>query len=85
MKYRNSRSFVEQTIFSQAPDLNKQLYIIYGENDIPLTKNYMPDLAENLKKLAPPQFRFHVEIVSGSGHIPKTSLEDGLRFVFLER
>lgn len=69
-------------LFSQISGLEKWLYIIYGEKDIPLAKDYIPDMAENLKTLAPLSFRFKVETVSWEGHIPKFSLAEGLRFIF---
>jgi len=76
-------NFIE--LFSQKPEQRKTLFIVYGENDIPLAKEFIPELKETLLELAPSSFRLHVDRVLGEGHIPETGLEDGIRFLFDSR
>ena len=70
-----------ERLFRGRPSLNKSLFIIYGDDDIPLVKDFMPDFVKLIRDLKPDHFRFEAQVVPGGGHVPESSLYRGLRFV----
>jgi predicted alpha/beta superfamily hydrolase len=58
------------------------LYLVHGTKDSPRVTNYVPDLQDYLESHAPESFRSKLEILEGEGHVPDSSLERGLRFIF---
>jgi enterochelin esterase-like enzyme len=62
------------------PALEKTVFIVYGEDDIPLAREFVPALAGAIRKQAGTGLRFGVKAVPRGGHIPAGSLADGLRF-----
>jgi len=61
---------------------NMILYMIYGTEDSPRVTDFVPDYHAFLEKNAPSRFKsFHI-ILEGEGHVPPSSLERGLRFIF---
>lgn len=71
-----------KALFQEHPALAKTLFIIYGANEGPDVSARVPDLAALIRRICSDDFVLGVKSVPGGGHIPKSSLEDGLRFVF---
>ncbi len=69
-------------LFRYHPELDKTLYFIYGENDIVWVKDFLPEVVRDLRELAPAAFRLGEKIVPAVGHIPESSLLEGLRFIY---
>ncbi len=63
----------------------RSLFMVYGTKDSPRVTDYVPDLQDYLASHAPDGFRSKVEILEGEGHVPKSSLERGLRFIFSQK
>lgn len=72
-------------IFRERPGLSGTLFIIYGANEGPNIVDPIYAFAEAIQHTASKQFNMGVKRVPGEAHIPKSSLEDGLRFVFSVR
>lgn len=70
------------TLFQERPGLAKTLFIIYGANEGPGVSACVPELAALIRKVSSENFILGVKSVPNGGHIPKSSLEDGLRFIF---
>ncbi len=60
------------------------LYMIYGTEDSQRVTGYVPDFHEFLKSKAPRGFVSQLEILEGEGHVPKSSISRGLRYVFAQ-
>jgi len=71
-----------ERLFESHPSLKKNLFIIYGDDDITWAKDFLPDVVELIRDLSPENFRFEAQAVPKGGHIPKSSLDQGLRFVY---
>jgi len=69
-------------LFRERPSLAKKLFIIYGANEGPDVSARVPELAALIRRSCSENFVLGVKSVPGGGHIPKSSLEDGLRFIF---
>jgi len=69
-------------LFSTKKLLKKVLYIIYGEYDYPLVTTSLPSFVNRLREENPEGFRWKARIVKGEGHIPVSSLYNGLKFIF---
>ncbi len=69
-------------LFREQRTLDKSLFIIYSDDDLPYAAKFIPILSRNLRSQAGPEFRMGVNIIPEGGHIPKSSLNDGLRFYF---
>ena len=71
-------------LFQKRPNLAKTLFIIYGSNEL-YVADLVPKFAAQIKAVSPENFIVGVKSVPGGGHIPKSSLEQGLQFVFSRR
>jgi predicted alpha/beta superfamily hydrolase len=69
-------------MFDEHPHLTNKLYISYGSDDIPYARDHIPSIVQTIQDYKNPEFRFAVKIIAGGGHIPKSSLYDGLKFMF---
>jgi hypothetical protein len=69
-------------LLRERPALSKRLFIIYGSNEGPSVSARVPELAALIEGGSSKNFILGVRSVPDGGHIPKSSLEDGLRFVF---
>ncbi len=69
-------------LFRTRPNVAKRLFIIYGDNEGDIVADYVPRFAETIKNAASENFVLGIRSVPGGGHIPKSSLGEGLRFVF---
>jgi predicted alpha/beta superfamily hydrolase len=58
------------------------LYMIYGAEDSQRVTDYVPEFQKYLKAKAPPGFDSKLEILEGEGHVPDSSLERGLQYIF---
>jgi predicted alpha/beta superfamily hydrolase len=68
-------------MFRERPDIARTVFMIYGERER-ILRNYLRKFSEAIESAASNNFVLHVQRVAGEGHIPKASLQDGLRFVF---
>jgi predicted alpha/beta superfamily hydrolase len=64
---------------------DRVLYMIYGTEDSKRVTAYVPDFQEHLRTNAPPGFISNLEILEGEGHVPDSSLERGLLYIFSEK
>jgi hypothetical protein len=69
-------------LFEQHPALEATLFLIYGDDDLPYARRYIPVFAQAFRKRSGDGIRFGMNIVPGGGHVPQSSLPDGLRFYF---
>lgn len=67
----------------RTPSKNMILYMIYGTEDSPRVTDYVPDYQAFLENNAPAGFKSYHIVLKGEGHVPPSSLERGLRTVFL--
>lgn len=61
---------------------NRQLYMIYGENDYSRVLNDAPGFYEYISGIAPEGFRCDLVELKNEGHVPLSSLEKGLSWLF---
>ena len=64
---------------------NRTLYMIYGTEDSRRVITYVPEFQKYLETKAPPGFISKLEILEGEGHVPDSSLERGLRYIFSKK
>jgi len=67
--------------FSESVSLDKFLYMIYGEGDSSYVTSHVVDFADLIEAEAPDDFRWELKVVEGGGHVPFTSLYDGLNAI----
>jgi predicted alpha/beta superfamily hydrolase len=72
-------SFVKRVLSER-----RTLFMIYGSKDNARVTDFVPDYQEFLKQNAPADFAPHLVILEGEGHVPPSSLERGLRTIFLD-
>lgn len=65
------------------PEINKRLYISYGDLDYVQVINYIRDFEEVLKQ-APDNLMWKVELISNASHVPFSTLNNALLFFFSE-
>lgn len=63
------------------PEINKSLYISYGELDYVQVINYIGEFEEALKQ-SPDHLMWKVERISNAGHVPFSTLNNALLFFF---
>ena len=61
---------------------SNKLYMIYGAEDYSQVTEYVPKFTEMLKENAPEGLRYKVKYIQDEGHVPFTSLYDGLGWIF---
>ena len=74
-----------ETVLTSGRGANRALFVIYGERDIPLSREPVPSFKAVLSDHSPGTLRWAVEQVPGAGHLPNGALKSGLRFVFDDR
>lgn len=67
--------------FTNHRDLTANLFIAWGEHDIPLVTTYIDPLLTALTARHPPGLRLGHRLIQGEGHNPKMGITAGLRFV----
>jgi predicted alpha/beta superfamily hydrolase len=71
-------------LFRERPDLSQTLFLIYGSNELHVSAR-VPAFADLIRASSPTGFSLGVSCVPDGGHVPRTSLEEGLRFVAARR
>jgi len=71
-----------EDLFEKNSALDNSLFMIYGQDDYERVTSSVPDFAEILKSKAPPDFEWRMKVLADEGHVPYTSLYDGLKAVF---
>lgn len=71
--------------FRAHPDMRNKLFLVYGRDDYPGVVGHAPGFAELLREEAPEGLMWEMRVLEDEGHVPFTSLYDGLRFVFPQR
>jgi len=71
----------ERLILRQPP-AKTRLFLISGDDDIPLVRDFLPDAAARLRRLPADHFLFEARTMAKGGHVPESSLYLGLRFVY---
>lgn len=71
-----------ENFFEKSRSLDKFLFMIYGESDYERVTSHVPNFADLLRAKAPTEFRWEVTVLEEEGHVPYTSLYEGLRAVF---
>ena len=61
---------------------SNRLYMIYGAEDYSQVTEYVPKFTEMLKENAPEGLRYKVKSIQDEGHVPFTSLYEGLSWIF---
>lgn len=61
---------------------DKILYMIFGTEDSQRVTAYVPEFQKYLKMNAPSSIVSKLEILEGRGHVPDSSLERGLKYVY---
>ena len=61
---------------------DRVLYMIYGTEDSRRVIEYVPDFEKYLETKAPQGFISNLVILAGEGHVPDSSLERGLKYIF---
>ncbi len=66
-------------------EYDNRLYMIYGKDDYPQVTETTPAFTEYLTEKAPEGLRWELKYLPDEGHVPYTSIYDGLRFLFPKR
>jgi ankyrin repeat protein/predicted alpha/beta superfamily hydrolase len=83
--YENNYVLNQTTeLFKATETLNKNVYIVYGENDYNSVMSTMPSLRKLLENSAPKGFKWKMEELQGEGHVPYTDVYRGIEFIFEE-
>jgi predicted alpha/beta superfamily hydrolase len=61
---------------------DKFLFMIYGSQDNTRVTEYLPGFVELIRAKAPECLRWESRLLDGEGHVPASSLEEGLRALF---
>jgi len=69
----------------QTKEYTNRLYMIYGKEDYPQVTDTVPSFTEYLTENAPAGLRWELKYLPDEGHVPYTSIYDGLRFLFPKR
>jgi predicted alpha/beta superfamily hydrolase len=68
---------------SNNPSLNKKLYVSYGDLDYVEVLRYINDFKDVLKQ-SPAGFRYKVDLIENTGHVPFITLNNALLYFFSE-
>jgi len=69
-------------LFHDHPALVKTLFLVYGADEGPAVSQRVPEFAALIERQRSGGFSLGVSRVADGGHVPKSGLEDGLRFTF---
>lgn len=67
--------------FSESESLDKHLYMIYGTEDESFVTSHIADFAKIIEAKAPDDLKWNLKLVEEGGHVPFTSLYDGLNAI----
>jgi predicted alpha/beta superfamily hydrolase len=75
--------FINKTksFLAEHPDLNKMLYISYGDLDYVQVLHYINDFKDILKQ-SPENLKWKVELINNASHVPFATLNNALLFFF---
>ena len=73
-----------EAFFARQKTFSKFLSLVSFENDLLVATEYAPQFVRIFERYRVPGFRRHVETVPGAGHVPPTSLLDGLSALFAD-
>lgn len=73
----NTRKFFAE---NESPD--RVFFLNLGTEDSEKRVTQTKEYAGLVGQLAPPEFRWQLEVMHGIGHVPETSMEDGLKMIF---
>lgn len=83
LAYENNYVLNQTTeLFKAIENLNKEVYIVYGENDYNSVITTMPSLRKLLENSAPKGLKWKMEELKGEGHVPFTDIYRGIEFIF---
>lgn len=71
-----------QKFFENKKSLDRIFFMNLGTEDSTKRVKQTKQYAALIEQLAPSEFKWELRIMNGSGHVPKTSLEDGLGMVY---
>ena len=71
-----------RNFFSGSESLDRVFFMNLGTEDSAIRVRQTKAYAALVEQLAPPEFKWELRIMDGLGHVPETSLEDGLEMVF---
>jgi len=71
-----------KSLFDSGKSLRKILYITYGKDDAPPVTEAVPSFVKTIETAKPKDFKWKLKIIEDEGHVPYTSLYDGLKFIF---
>lgn len=71
-----------KNLFSSKKSLRKILYMTYGKGDAPPVTEAVPPFVKTIKAVKLKGFKWDLKVIEEEGHVPYTSLYDGLKFVF---
>ncbi|MBT3754706.1 MAG: hypothetical protein HOB92_04455 [Candidatus Cloacimonetes bacterium] len=81
--YENNYVLNQTTeLFKAIENLNKKVYIVYGEKDYNSVITTMPSLRKLLENNAPKGLKWKMEELEGEGHVPYTDVYRGIEFIF---
>ncbi|MHA1933675.1 MAG: alpha/beta hydrolase-fold protein [Candidatus Thorarchaeota archaeon] len=69
-------------VFSEKEQLNKFLYMTYGASDYQRALDEVPKFTKLLEESSPSELTWKSVILENEGHVPYTSLHDGIRTLF---
>ncbi|OFX87161.1 MAG: hypothetical protein A2W99_07440 [Bacteroidetes bacterium GWF2_33_16] len=70
-----------KAFLSQNVSLNKQLFVSYGDLDYVEVLRYINDFKDILKQ-SPESFKWKVELIENTGHVPSVTLNNALLYFF---
>jgi predicted alpha/beta superfamily hydrolase len=72
-----------RTFLNTNPELNKKLYLSYGDLDYIEVLRYINDFKDVLKQ-SPTGFQYKVDLIENAGHVPYITLNNALLYFFSE-
>jgi predicted alpha/beta superfamily hydrolase len=77
--------YIEKTraFLNDNSDLNKKLYVCYGDLDYIEVLRYINDFRDVLKR-SPAGFQYKIELIENTGHVPIITLNNALLYFFSE-
>lgn len=69
-------------LFEGRKSFPKALFMNRGDEDLDRTTDFLPGYVELLGEIAPTDFRWFHEVVEGGEHVPETSYQKGIAYIF---
>ena len=71
-----------QKLFANIKSFNRIFFMNLGTGDSMNRVEQTREYAALLREIAPSDFKWELRVMSGEGHVPVTSLEDGLQMIY---